>query len=194
MRYSRACGYYQDLLHRGLLLTRKLLNQGFTLVKIITLKVLRSPPRLGWPYGISVTNDHEYVPLVVGTFRFFPHSWLVTAFVTRVTRRVSQVEQELLNLPEHLISPPVFIGVHVARSLVFLCNVFKIVTCPFFFWPLIVLSVVLRFTDSDYPFGILKLLTYRTLLTNDFAQCKTYRGLVFSIAIAYSLSQFFYIQ
>ena len=47
MRYSRACGYYQDFLDRGLLLTRKLLNQGFTLVKVITLKVLRSPPRLG---------------------------------------------------------------------------------------------------------------------------------------------------
>jgi hypothetical protein len=29
MRYSRACGSYQDVLNRGLLLTRKLLNQGF---------------------------------------------------------------------------------------------------------------------------------------------------------------------
>jgi hypothetical protein len=45
MRYSRACGYYQDFLDRGLLLTRKLLKQGFTLVKVITLKVLRSPPK-----------------------------------------------------------------------------------------------------------------------------------------------------
>ena len=31
--YSRACGSYQDFLDRGLLLTRKLLNQGFLLVK-----------------------------------------------------------------------------------------------------------------------------------------------------------------
>ena len=31
--YSRACGFYQDFLDGGLLLTRKLLNQGFFLVK-----------------------------------------------------------------------------------------------------------------------------------------------------------------
>ena len=34
IRYSRACGSYQDSLDRGLLLTRKLLNQGFLLVKL----------------------------------------------------------------------------------------------------------------------------------------------------------------
>jgi hypothetical protein len=33
-RYPRACGSYQDFLARGLLLTRKLLNQGFLLVKL----------------------------------------------------------------------------------------------------------------------------------------------------------------
>jgi hypothetical protein len=32
--YSRACGSCQDALDRGLLLTRKLLNQGFLLVKL----------------------------------------------------------------------------------------------------------------------------------------------------------------
>ena len=34
IRYSRACGSYQDFLDIGLLLTRKLLNQGFLLVKL----------------------------------------------------------------------------------------------------------------------------------------------------------------
>jgi hypothetical protein len=34
IRYSRACGSYQDFLDRGLLLTRKLLNQAFLLVKM----------------------------------------------------------------------------------------------------------------------------------------------------------------
>ena len=34
MRYSRACGSYQDFLDRELLLTRMLLNQGFLLVKL----------------------------------------------------------------------------------------------------------------------------------------------------------------
>jgi hypothetical protein len=34
IRYSRACGFYQDFFDIGLLLTRKLLNQGFLLVKL----------------------------------------------------------------------------------------------------------------------------------------------------------------
>ena len=34
IRCSRACGSYQDFLDGGLLLTRKLLNQGFLLVKL----------------------------------------------------------------------------------------------------------------------------------------------------------------
>jgi len=33
-------------------------------------------------------------------------------------------EQELLTLPEHLIPPPVFSGVRVARSFIFRCSVF----------------------------------------------------------------------
>jgi hypothetical protein len=44
---------------------------------------------------ICVTNDHGYVPLVVNTSRSFPHSRLITRFVTRLTRRVPLVEQEL---------------------------------------------------------------------------------------------------
>jgi hypothetical protein len=34
IRYSRACSFYQDFPDRGLLLTRRLLNQGFLLVKL----------------------------------------------------------------------------------------------------------------------------------------------------------------
>jgi hypothetical protein len=37
IQYSRACGSYQDFLDRGLLLTSKLLNQGFLLVKLKSL-------------------------------------------------------------------------------------------------------------------------------------------------------------
>jgi len=133
IRYSRACGSYQDFLDRGLLLTKKLLNQGFLLVK---LKSLRSPPWLGWPlWNICVTNDHGYVPLVVKTSRPFPHSRLVTGFVTRLTQRVSLVEQELLTLPEHLSSPPVFSRFRVTRSLVsYVCFVYRCLSfCPFSF-------------------------------------------------------------
>ena len=112
LRYSRACGSYQDFLDRGLLLTRKLLNQGFLLVKlVITSNILRSPPWLGWPlWNICVINDRGYVSLVENTSRSFPHSWLITGFVTRLTRRVALMEQELLSLPGHLSSPLFFLG------------------------------------------------------------------------------------
>jgi len=56
---------------------------------------------------------------------------------------------ELLTLPEHPISTTVFSVVRVAQSVVF-CVMF----CRSFFVLLaIVLSVLLRFTTSDYPFG-----------------------------------------
>jgi hypothetical protein len=44
------------------------------------------------------------------SFLFLPftHSWLITGFVTRITRLVLLVEQELPTLPEHLSSPRVF--------------------------------------------------------------------------------------
>jgi cell shape-determining protein MreC len=35
---------------------------------------------------------------------------VITGFVTRLTRRVSLVEQDLLTLPEHLSSPPFLVG------------------------------------------------------------------------------------
>jgi hypothetical protein len=97
-------------------------------------------------YGTSVTNDHGYIPLVVNTFRSFPHSWFIIEFVTRLTQRVSLVEQERLTIPEHLGSPPVFSGVRVAGSLV-LCVIFcrsLFVHLSFFFCPLCCLSSDLR--------------------------------------------------
>ena len=87
---------------------------------------------------ICVTSNHGYVPLVVTTSRSFPHSRIITEFVTRLTRWVSLVEQELPTLPEHLSSPPIFSGVRVTRSLViYVCFVDCCLSfCTFFFWPL----------------------------------------------------------
>ena len=65
----------------------------------------------------------------------------MTAFVTRLTRRVQLVEQKLLTLPEHLSSPS-FSRVCVNRSLV-LC------VC---------------FVDSDYLFGIFKFFSLKPFL------------------------------
>jgi hypothetical protein len=58
IRYSRACGSYQDFLDRGLLLTRKLLNQGFLLVKLKSSfrKFYGRHPDLVDRYGISVSQ------------------------------------------------------------------------------------------------------------------------------------------
>ena len=112
IRYSRACSSYLDFFDRGMLLTRELLNQGFLLVRL-------KSPYIGWPlWNICFTHDHGYVPLVVKTSRAFPHSRLIAGLVTRLTRRVSLVQQELPTLPKHLCSPPVLSGVHVTRSLV----------------------------------------------------------------------------
>ena len=120
IRYSRVCGSYQDFIDRGLLLTKATEPRvPFGKVEVITSKILRSPPSLGWPlWNICVSNDHGYVSLVVNTSRSFPHSRLITGFVTRLTRRVPLMEQELLTIPEHLSSPPVFSAVRVTRSFV----------------------------------------------------------------------------
>ena len=57
---------------------------------------------------------------------------------------------------EHLSLPPVFSGVRVTRSLVlYIC--FVDVVCPLALFLLSIVLSVLRYTDSDYPFGICNL-------------------------------------
>ena len=74
IRYSRACGSYQDFLDRWLLLTRKLVNQRFLVPVVVTLK---SPlgkfysrhPDLVNRCGISVSQmtTCSHVPFLVIT-------------------------------------------------------------------------------------------------------------------------------
>ena len=53
------------------------------------------PPWLGCQlWNICVNIDHGNVPLVVSNFGSFPYAWLITGFVTRLTRRVPFAEQE----------------------------------------------------------------------------------------------------
>jgi hypothetical protein len=64
---------------RGLLLTKKLLKQGFLVVKLKSslLKFDGHHRDFVNGYGVLVsvsTNDHGYVPFVVSTTRSFPHS------------------------------------------------------------------------------------------------------------------------
>ena len=85
------------------------------------------------------------------------HSWLISGFVTRLIRLVPLVEQKLPTLPEHLSSPPVFSGV-LLLDLYFYVYALWIVFCLYVLFLLaIVLSVLFRFTDCDYPYGIFKL-------------------------------------
>ena len=137
MRYSRACGSYQDFLDRGLLLRRKLLNQGFLLVKLKSSlrKFSGRHHDLVDRYGISVSQ--------ITTSRSFPHSRPITGFVTRLTRRVPLVEQELLTLPEHLSSPPGFQwgSCYSIFSFIYICFIDRCLSfCTFSFGHCVVCS------------------------------------------------------
>jgi hypothetical protein len=92
-------------------------------------------------------NDHRYVPLVVNTSWSFPHSRLIIGCVTRLTRRMPL---------EHLNSP-VISGIRVTRTLVL--YVYFVDRCLSFciFFLLAIVFSILRYTDSDCPFGIFNL-------------------------------------
>ena len=139
-------------------------------------QVLRSLPWLGWPiWNICVTNDHGYVPLVVNTSLFFPHSWLITGFVTRLTWRVPLVEHDLLILPEYLCLPPVFSGVRVTRSLVLgACFVDRCLSfCTFSFGHCVVCSFLI-YGFWLPPFGIFNLSFIRYTLILGSLECKRF--------------------
>ena len=83
--------------------------------------------------------------LVLSSFMIF------TVFLTRITRLVSLVEQELFTLPGHLSSPlflsdSCFLNLSLRRCFVDRCFSLRLLT--------IVLSFNLLFTVSDYPFLI----------------------------------------
>jgi hypothetical protein len=82
--------------------------------------------------------------------RSFPHSWLITGFVTILTRRLPLVEEDLLTLPGNLSSPQVFSGVRVTRSLdLCVCFVDRCLSfCTFSFGHCVVCS------SSIYGFGL----------------------------------------
>jgi hypothetical protein len=73
---------------------------------------------------------------------WLPLWYLQTLLVTRLTRWVPLVKQELLTFPEHLSSPPVFSGVRVTRSLVlYVCFVDHCLSfCTFSFGHCVVCS------------------------------------------------------
>ena len=91
----------------------------------------------------TIIANYFFFQYLNNTSRSFPsRSWLITGFVTRLTRRVSLVEQELLTLPERLSSPPVFSVIRVTRSLVlYVCFVDRCLSfCTFSFGHCVVCS------------------------------------------------------
>ena len=65
-------------------------------------------------------------------------------------------ERNWLTLPDHRSSPLVSSGVRVTRSSVYVF-VLQIVACSSVLFLMAIVLSVLRFTDSDYSFGIFKL-------------------------------------
>ena len=78
IRYSRTCGSYQNFLDRGFLLTRKLLNQRFLLVKLMSLlqRFYCRHHDLVDRYGISVSQ----MTTICSTCR--KHFPVVSSFMT----------------------------------------------------------------------------------------------------------------
>jgi hypothetical protein len=64
-------------------------------------------------YDESFRKVRQFMNLEWGTINdelYFPHARLITGFVTRLTRQVPLVEQELPTLPEHMSSPRKLVG------------------------------------------------------------------------------------
>jgi hypothetical protein len=130
-----------------------------------------NPPTNGmvfWPpaYLLIRNEGGQYTMGVQNTIwhQSFFHSWTITGFVFRLTRRVPLVEQEQLTFLEHPSSVPVFSGVCVTRSLV-LCVCFVddcLSFCPFL--PLCCLSFDLRILITPFGFGILKLFLRKAVI------------------------------
>ena len=90
-------GFHHDFLDKRLLLLMELLNQCFLVVRLKSSlrKFRRGHYDLVNRCGISVTNDLCFFPFIVLPIRSLHHNWFFIGFVTRVTRRVSLVEQQV---------------------------------------------------------------------------------------------------
>ena len=122
IRYSRAHGSYHDLVEAEV--------ESFPVAT------------MAW---LTVTHDHGYVLFILITIWSFPHSWLVTGFVTRVTGRISNF---LCNVLYIVVSPFVLFGhciVDIRLLITLLISSSNV--CPF-------CPLHCQYTASDYPLDI----------------------------------------
>lgn len=95
---------------------------------------------------ISIPMGTKCTPLS----QSFPNSWIITVFVTNITRQLPCVQQELPTLPDHIITFPILCSFPVGWCLV-ACNVLYINVFLFLLLA-IVLSVLVRFKNLYYRF------------------------------------------
>ena len=81
-----------------------------------------------------------------------PFQMMFVSFNSNTT--VSLTEHELITLPEHLSSAPVYSGVRIARSFVFFVVFCRSLLVLFL---LTIVFSIMRCKASDYPFDIFKL-------------------------------------
>jgi hypothetical protein len=122
--------------------------------------------------NICVTNDHEYVLRVVNTSRSFPNSWLITGFVTRVTRLVSLVQQDCPLFRSTWVHHRLLVAGSVVSRVMFCRLLFVVCSVVLCHWA-IVLSV-LRYTASGYPFGIFKTFLWQFMHCNNQGHLKEF--------------------
>ena len=101
-------------------------------------------------------SDHRYGPFVLSTSWSFLHSRLIIGFVTTLTRRVQLVELDLQILLKHLNSPQSLVGFVLLELLLYMYVLSTLLFLLYIFLLAIVLSV-LRYSDTDCPFGIFNL-------------------------------------
>ena len=130
--------------------TRKLLNQGFLVVK------LKSSPR-----KIHGLVEYYYVPFIVNTIH---PDLLYSLFITRcvsVTRSVLSAK----HTTAYPVVTPEFTSVFwlclCCSIFSFLCSIVLTIVCLLGFE----MSVFLRITASDYSFGIFKLFSIKKIHT-----------------------------
>ena len=82
-----------------------------------SLRKFQTPSRVGWPLrNIRLTDDIGYVPYVVSAIPFpfhecdLPNKTIYRLWNNMSKRQVPHVKQDLLTLPEHLISTPFLVG------------------------------------------------------------------------------------
>ena len=108
--------------------------------------------------SLSSCNSIKHY-LVLSSFMTYPR---VCNQINRT--RVPLVEQERLTLQKHPSSPRFQWGFELL-DLQFYVYVLQIVVCPFVLVCLVIVFSALRFTDSDYHFGILKFFLNLLLLS-----------------------------